>query len=135
MLAAGPAYLEADGVPAHPSELAQHKVLQHGSRGADTVLAFLAEGSRTIEVRPHARFTVNQPEAALTAARRGGIAQALSHQVCDDLRDGRLCHILKEFEPEPLLVHCVWPQSRRSWRRVRLLVDHLVSGLAALDLW
>ena len=134
VLAASPAYLEANGEPAHPGELVQHEVIRHGSRGADTVLAFLTEGSRTIEVRPHARFTVNQPEAAIAAAREGrGIVRALSHQVCADMRDGRLRRILKEFEPEPLPVHCVWPQSRRSWRRVRLLVDHLVSGLAALD--
>lgn len=136
VLAASPAYLEANGVPAHPDELVQHEVVQHGSRSADTVLAFRAESGRTIEVRPRARFTVNQPEAAIAAAREGrGIVRALSHQVSADMRNGRLHRILEEFEPEPLPVNCVWPQSRRSWRRVRLLVDHLVSGLAALDVW
>jgi DNA-binding transcriptional LysR family regulator len=131
---ASPAYLDARGTPERPADLADHEIIQHTSRGAATPLTFAGEGRRTITVSARARFTVNQPEAALAAAREGrGIVGVLSHQVDSDLRAGTLVRILKEFEPAALPISLVWPPSRRSWRRVRLLVDHLANGLSALD--
>jgi DNA-binding transcriptional LysR family regulator len=83
---------------------------------------------------PRGRFAVNQPDAAIAAAREGrGIVSVLSHQVDADLRAGELVRILQDFEPPALPISLIWPTSRRSWRRVRLLVDHLAKGLAGLE--
>ena len=131
---ASPAYLEARGTPGQPEDLAGHEIVQPSGGGANMPLIFSGDGGRPIAVAARARFTVNQPEAAVAAAREGrGIVGVLSHQVDSDLRTSALVRILEAFEPAPLPVSLVWPPSRRSWRRIRLLVDHLAGALSALE--
>lgn len=82
----------------------------------------------TAAVRP--RFTVNQPEAALAAARAGlGVVRVLHHQAASDLRSEQLRVVLKDYEPPPRPIHLVWLRSRQTWRRVRLLSDWLIRQL------
>lgn len=96
-------------------------------------LIFPEKDGRTIAVETRSRFSVNQPEAVVAAAREGrGIVSVLSHQVDGELRAGALVRILQDFEPAPLPVSLIWPSSRRSWRRIRLLVDHLAVALGTL---
>lgn len=134
VVVASPAYLKVRGIPAHPSELIGHEVVQHGSRGEGAPWMFRGADGRPLIVPVSVRLAVNQPEPAVAAAREGrGIVSALSHQVDADLRAGRLVRLLAAFEPDPLPVSIVWPPSRRSWRRIRLLVDHLAQGLSALE--
>lgn len=131
---ASPAYLATHGTPAAPADLTAHQIVEHGRHGPNASWGFRAADGRTISVAVTARLTVNQPEAAVAAARNGrGIVRALSHQVGPDLRAGRLVRILRDFEPDPLPVSLVWPASRRGWQRIRLLIDHLADGLGALD--
>jgi DNA-binding transcriptional LysR family regulator len=135
VVVASPAYLGSNGTPHRPQDLIEHEVIQHDSRGANAPWTFRGEDGRPISVAVTARLTVNQPGTAVAAARDGrGIVQALSHQVDADLRAGGLVRILRDFEPDALPVSLVWPSSRRSWRRIRLLVDHLAKGLSALEL-
>jgi DNA-binding transcriptional LysR family regulator len=132
LFVASPAYLTARGIPRRPADLAAHEIIQHVWRGAGVPITFPGESGSAVPT--HGRFAVNQPEAAIAAAREGrGIVSVLSHQVNAELRSGELVRILSDFEPDALPVSLVWPPSRRSWRRVRLLVDHLASGLGALD--
>lgn len=134
VVVASPAYLEARGTPARPEDLVDHELVRHTNCGASAPWTFRGKDGRLIDVPVSARFTVNQPETAVAAACDGrGVVSALSHQVDADLRAGRLVRILKDFEPDALPVSIVWPESRRSWRRIRLLVDHLVKGLSALE--
>ena len=94
---------------------------------------FSSKEGRTITVAARSRFSVNQPEAVVAAACEGrGIVGVLSHQVDSELQTGALVRILEAFEPAPLPVSLVWPSSRRSWRRIRLLIDHLAGALSAL---
>lgn len=131
---ASPAYLEARGTPGKPEDLRDHEIVQHGGGGPNMPLVFSGEDGRALTVTARSRFTVNQPEAAVAAAREGrGIVGVLSHQVDSELRTSALVRILEAFEPPPLPVSLVWPSSRRSWRRIRLLIDHLAEALSGLD--
>ncbi len=134
VVVASPAYLASKGTPAYPKDLVDHEVVQHTSRGANAPWTLRGEDGRPISLALNARLAVNHPDAAIAAARDGrGVVSALSHQVDADLRSGRLVRILRDFEPDALPVSLVWPQSRRSWRRIRLLIDHLAQGLSALE--
>ena len=133
LFVASPAYLQAKGMPARPEDLTQHEIVQH-SGGPGTPLTFAGKGGGAIVIPARARFTVNQPEPAIAAAREGrGIVSVLSHQVDEDLRRGSLVRILRPFEPPALPVSLVWPASRRSWRRIRLLINHLAGALSPLE--
>lgn len=132
LLVASPAYLKARGIPATPGALHDHEFVGHSGGGAHLPLT-LDKAGRTIAVPTRSRFSVNQPEAAVAAAREGrGIVGVLSHQVDGELRTGALVRIMQDCEPAPMPVSLVWPSSRRSWRRIGLLVDHLAAALSGL---
>jgi DNA-binding transcriptional LysR family regulator len=133
MVVASPAYLKARGTPRHPDDLVAHDIIQHTGPGQHASWTFNDHKGGSTQVDVRARFTVNQPEAAIAAARGGrGLVRALSHQVDGDVRQGLLLPVLTEFEDAPHPVSLVWPASRRSWRRVRALIDHLRAGLGRL---
>lgn len=134
MVVASPAYLQSKGTPVSPRDLARHDVVQHTSRGINTPWTFRGPAGRPILFALTPRFTVNQPEVAIAAARDGrGVVSVLYHQVEADLRAGSLVRILKQFEPDGLPVSILYPESRGNWHRIRLMVDHLAKGLSALD--
>ena len=133
VLVASPRYLELNGAPAHPDELALHEMVLHTTRTARPVLSFRDEEGRPFGREMAARLTVNQPDTAIAAAREGrGIVNGLFHQLDDDLRSGRLLPVLEAFEPEPVPVSLVWLTSRRAWHRIGLIIDHLTEGLSSL---
>lgn len=135
LFVASPAYLAARGTPQRREHLAEHEFIHHVSGGGSSAIAASGGYARAFANLPRGRFAVNQPDAAIAAAREGrGIVSVLSHQVDAELRAGELVRILEDIEPAALPISLVWPPSRRSWRRVRLLVDHLAKGLGALEI-
>ncbi len=133
VIVASPEYLARRGEPTSPEVLRKHDVIQHGSQ-FDAPWRFRARTGE-VAIRMLPRFTVNQADAALAAARAGrGLVTALSYQVHDDLAAGKLVCVLKAFEPEPLPVQLIWPDGRDRLRRVRMMIDHLVKELQCLDI-
>lgn len=90
-----------------------------------TTWRFRSEQGGTTEIEPRARFSVNDPRGAIDVARLGvGITlvplDAVTHG------DRQLVHLQAEFgEPEPLLLHAVYPSRRLLPSRVRLAIDWL----------
>lgn len=125
---AAPVYLSERGTPKVPTDIITHEAIQHTSLGASEPWWFRHQDGRPERISVKARFAINQADAAIAAARAGrGLVRALSYQVADDLREGRLVRILPDYEPEPKPVTLLWPESRHGLGRVRLLVDHLKS--------
>lgn len=134
MTVASAEYLEARGIPENPRDLAHHDIVQHTAQGINSPWVYRDVDGAPMIVNLFSRFAVNQAEAAIAAAREGrGIVRALSYQVADELASGDLTRILQEYEPEPMPVHIIWPDSRRPWRRIRLLIEQLAASFAALE--
>lgn len=132
VIVASPEYLARRGEPATPEALRKHDLVQHGSQFDAPWRLQGPTGEVTVRMLP--RFTVNQADAALAAARAGrGLVTALSYQVNDDLAAGKLVCVLESFEPDPLPVQLIWPDGRDRLRRVRMMIDHLVKELQGLD--
>ena len=132
VIAASPAYLRLHGEPASPSDLGNHRIIQQGPSSTRPWQLRDASGRR-LAIPMRARFTVNQADAAIAAAREGrGLVSALSYQVFNDLKSGALALVLERFEPEPLAVHLVWPEGRDRLLRVRMLIDYLAPRLQDL---
>lgn len=133
VVVASPDYLAQAGVPRSPNDLARHTKLQHGSY-SDASWRLKGPRNRSIASPVHARFTVNQADAAIAAARSGyGLVTALSYQVHHDLETGLLVRVLQDFEPDPLPVSLTWPEGRDRLLRVRLVIDHLAEELRSLS--
>jgi molybdate transport repressor ModE-like protein len=132
ILAAAPAYLAAHGTPETPSALAGHAAVLSTGFGARDWRFRLPEG-REVTLRPSARLTVNEAEAAITAAEQGlGLVSALSYQLANSLAAGRLVRLLAAYEMPPLPVQFVFPELRLMPARVRAFLDWAAPRLSAL---
>lgn len=108
VLVASPAYLAARGVPADPADLSAHHIVAFEALAATDEWRF---GDRVVRLEP--RLEVNSADAAIAAAEAGqGITRALSYQVREGVRAGRLIPLLQDHAPPPVPVSAVYPDRR-----------------------
>lgn len=135
IVCASPAYLEAEGAPAHPRDLSSHRCLHYGylATGARWHLAG-ADGEHRVPVEPY--FCVNNGEALLQATLEGLGLALLPTFICGPaLRAGRLVRVLQDFEPPEIAISAIWPTSRLLTAKVRLFVDFLIATFGERPYW
>jgi DNA-binding transcriptional LysR family regulator len=125
---AAPAYIEAHGMPAHPSEL------QHGHRmvgfhssatGGVLPLEFVVDGKLSTMLLPSI-VAVTGADSYYKAAEYGlGLIQAPRYRAEADLRAGRMIELLPDHPPSPTPVSVLYPRSRQLSPRVRVFIDWL----------
>ncbi|MET0868736.1 MAG: LysR family transcriptional regulator [Pseudorhodoplanes sp.] len=109
VVCASPDFLKRHGIPKTPADLAAFPCVTFGSNAVAS-WPFAPKRRSPLLVPIRARLAVNTAEAALDAAVAGvGLTQVLSYQAANAVRDKRLKIVLKEFEPEPMPVHLVYP--------------------------
>ena len=126
VLCAAPAYLEANGHPAHPSELSGHSVIGYAHeqtrgwrfRGTE-------QEEKTVSVSP--RHRANNGEMIRSMLLRGmGIALLPTFLVGDDLRAGRLKTLFMDRLEADTVIWAVTVHRKLLSTKVRLLLDLLV---------
>lgn len=126
---AAPSYLAGRAPPAHPSELQNHWCIGLNEAGAQELWRYRDNSTtrRARSVRVTCRLSLNSAAAAIEAAERGlGLVQPLSYQVERQVADGSLVVLLREYEPEPVPVHLVFPPRKSPGSVVRAFIDHAV---------
>jgi DNA-binding transcriptional LysR family regulator len=132
---ASPAYLERHGAPLAPDDLAGREIVIDLNPRDPFAFEF-GRGARRRAVRVDGRLRFSSAQACLAAARAGfGIARAPAFAAVDDLRAGRLRSLLCDFEPEPLPIHVLYPQTRHLAAKVRAFVDFLAERFAGEPEW
>ncbi|SFH74493.1 LysR substrate-binding domain-containing protein [Albimonas pacifica] len=117
-----PAYFARHGTPQAPRDLPGHRIVATHAGGGGPVWRF-GPGEREA-VRCAAGLTVTSVAASIEIARSGwGLCRALSYQVDDDVEAGRLVCVLEDHAPEPLPVHVVHVEGRRTAPKIRAFVD------------
>ena len=112
VLVASPAYLEAHATPSEVAHLLGHQLVVFDNFAPNLEWRFTAEGRPAIRIEP--RLLTNSVDASIDAALAGiGIARALSYQVQEYIRDGRLRYLLERFEPPAVPIHLVFQANRR----------------------
>ena len=126
---ASPDYIQVEGLPRHPAELAQRSTIAETSLSGPPRWTYEIEGKdQKVAVAP--RLTSNDVDVQLAAARRGrGIARVLSYEVSEDFSSGSLVRLLVPYEPRGLPVHVVMAGGRHIQGRTRALADHLFNDL------
>jgi len=123
VLAASPTYLERRGVPATPLDLARHETIQFSPLATVADWSF-RDGDRELRVPLNSHYATNSADVALWHAEHdGGLTLALSYQVVDAVKAGRLRIVLESFEPPSLPIHFVYPSSRLLSAKVRSFVE------------
>lgn len=134
LFCASPAYLDSHPSIRRPEDLKAHSIL-HVSQAKRFTWEFSSPGGKPIQIALKAKHNFSNGDALLAAAERGlGVIRIPDFLAKPLLAEGRLSHILADFEPEPLGIYTVYPASRHMPRRLRVLIDFLVDRLTSKPL-
>lgn len=128
---ASPAYLDSNGRPRHPRNLASHSIVVSSHITQNTEWRFRDRG-RTLSVRIEPRLRVDHNGLAISLAQAGvGLVRVLSYQVASDVANKVLEPVLEEYLPAPVPVCIMFKGGSRAAGKVRSLVDMCVASLRA----
>lgn len=122
-------YFAANGIPDHPRDLADHKLIHSIALGDAPEWAFQQKGRAfTIKIKSRLRMNTNDATLELVEA-DWGLSRLLSYQVLSHLQTGQLQTVLTEYELRPLPVHVVHQEGRLVSSKTRSFVDFMVERL------
>lgn len=129
---ASPAYLERHGVPTSPDALEGHAAIGFlSSRTGQTMPLEFTVGGVVRQIRLPGRLTVNNSDTMADLARRGfGLIQAPRYRFEQDLANGVLVEVLRDFPPPPTPLTALYPQNRQLAPRLRVFLDWVVKIFA-----
>jgi DNA-binding transcriptional LysR family regulator len=131
VVCASPAYLDRQGVPLVPDDLADHVAVLLNNVAVSSEWRFnTRQEPVVVNMRP--RLTTTTNDSAIAAAVAGfGLARVLSYQVAGQLRDGTLKVVLADFEPPALPVNVVHREGRYATHKARAFLDLAIDALRA----
>ncbi len=130
ILVAAPGYLRKHGSPRAPADLVDHACVAFAAGAAPGVWE-LRRGDRAAEVRVRPRFSVNDLDLMVEAARSGiGIALIPEFVCTADLDAGRLRRVLADWCSSVTPVHAVYPTARHLSPKVVAFVEALRAELS-----
>lgn len=127
-----PAYLKRHGTPANPTDLKQHECIQFERPLTGQVIPWaLNVDGECIDVNTAGSVCITDDVLGLSTAARAGIGLAQTYRfiVEEDLKNGLLVEVMREFGGASRPFNILYPPHRHMPRRVRLLVDFLVNKL------
>lgn len=129
ILVASPDYIAREGKPETPDELGRHLHVRFSWTPAGEHLILVGpQGTVAAEVR--SIFRANNSFALVEALRAGlGVGGVQLPLVHDLLEKGELVRVMQNYAYPPMDLHAVYPSGRFIPRKVRTLVDHIVSRL------
>ncbi|WP_244113121.1 LysR substrate-binding domain-containing protein [Burkholderia gladioli] len=116
------------GEPNTPTALAALRVTSLIDRASGR--PWLLRGDTPFQT-PAPVFVTDDVEAEIAATCAGlGFSQCAEYLVRPQLENGRLVRVLRRFEPQPWKLRVYRPQRGPAPRRIRVVFDALVAGLA-----
>ncbi len=136
IVCASPAYLADRTKPISPDRLREHSCIVFGRAGHLLPWWFLREKGGAEEVAVTGRFVFNNSDAICDAALAGlGLALLSTWLIADHLRDGRLVPVLPEVKTRGFPIYALWPQTRQTNARARVVVDELANRFLPEPPW
>ncbi len=132
LLCASPAYLERHGRPETPAQLADHECIIFSLLPTPHQWTF-EKNSRQENIHVKGRIKTNSATAVRALILDGtGIAPLSDFLVGDDIRAGRLVHLLPDHNCGSAGVYAVYQSRRYQQARVRLFIDFIQRRLQEL---
>ena len=124
-------YLEQNGHPDTPDDLANHSIIVPISTENTNQWSFNVNGKKEI-IKLNSRLRCNQNGAALRAAVLGhGITSLMSYQIGEELEKGTLKSLLTDYEEAPLPVNIIHLEGRRANAKIRAFIDLAIERFRA----
>jgi DNA-binding transcriptional LysR family regulator len=132
ILVAAPSYVAAKGAPEGIEDLTQHDCLAFGDTWTWTLTC---SGGKGVSVRIEPRLRSNHADVLRLAALDGrGIARVSELNVRRDLNEGRLVHVLQDFEcARDAGVWALYPSTKHVLPRLRVFLDFLGDWFRVAD--
>jgi len=132
IVVASPDYLQRRGAPANLADLARHDCLGGPGDSDRTGWTFQHDG-RQENVAVEFRIRTGSGAGVATCAAAGLGVAVVSVWMCEEeLRDGRLVRILRDYRLPPVDAHVVFTSGSRPSRKARAFSDYLAAALNAL---
>jgi DNA-binding transcriptional LysR family regulator len=129
VICASPEYLQRRGIPRALDDVRVHSCIRHTGLAPRGDWQFRV-GRRTVSIPITTTISCNDIDSSLQACLSGrGLGMFLSYQTAPYRQEKKLRYVLEEFEPEPVPVQIVYPQSRLVTGKVRAFVDECVGQL------
>ena len=126
VLCCSPGYIEQHGPLQQLSELADHNCLRHALYPYEDEWRFVDRNDAPASVRVSGNLISNSGETLRTSVLQGvGIWLAAGFLIADDLKSGRLVHILPEYRPVEFAMNAVYPHRHHLSAKVRSFIDLL----------
>lgn len=129
VLCASPDYIKQHGMPKSGEDLAKHQCLLLRFPGADEFYWTLQLDRKTKRYEFNSPMESDDGDVLTNWALDGcGIVNKTRFEVADSLRTGDLVEVAKATPPTSVPFSCVFPHKRLQDPKIRLLIEHLVSG-------
>ena len=127
VVTAAPDYLARAGVPATPTELANHRIVAGPAAAAPTAWRFERSAETvTVDLQPH--FSTDENEGAVAAAAAGlGITSTSAWSCRREIESGALVRLFPEWTMAEIPVHAYFPLGRDTRVAARAMVEHLAA--------
>lgn len=128
VLCASPAYLAAHAAPAHPRDLAAHRVVSYSYLATGDVWHFTGPDGQ-VSVRTTACIHTNNGDTCRVAALAGqGVILQPDFLVAGDLKGGGLVELLPEYRALEWNIYAIYHTRKHLPLKVRRLIDFLVAS-------
>ena len=132
---ASPDYWRRRGRPARPDDLKQHNCLNYKYLLTRDAWPFRGPDGKQ-PVRVNGNLRANNGEVLRTAALDGlGVYMAPTFIVGEDLQQGRLEAVLREYMEPDRDIYAVYPETRHLSAKVRVFIDFLVERFGPEPYW
>lgn len=124
---ASPTFLKKHGEPKSPSELAKFECIRFTAGEDDSADVWHLKGPRgESKVKVSGRASSNNMSLIRDFVLSGEGLALMPHFMCaEDVKDGRLRAVLKDWLQSEGPIHVVYPGQRRTLPKIRAFVDHL----------
>ena len=132
-LCASPDYLERHGIPETPAQLSRHEWLIFTMLPAPYHWSF-TRNKRQEQIQVRGRLKTNNADAIRSSLLAGaGIAAQAAFLVQDDIRAGRLVHLLPDWDCGSVGMYAVYQDRRYQQAKVRLFIDYIDTSYSHED--
>lgn len=129
IIIAAPSYLERNGTPKEPADLAHHHWVAFTRKRQPYQLRLSGPNGDQYKVRLYGRARSNSAPSMQEMIKAGmGVGLTLQLNVMDELANGELIQVLSEYRSEPVGIYAVYPQRTFLPLKVRAVIDYLMEN-------
>jgi len=130
LVLASPDYLAKHGVPAHPYELARHKIISYSNLKQPNIWQFEDQAGEQIQVHLESQVITNNTSLAIDLAVAGqGVFRTPKFALKQELESGELVELFPSFPKPTIGVYLVYPSRKHMSAKVRSFIDFVIDQL------